>query len=377
MTTPSKRDQLLARRNTLQAAAVKEAGSPQARLEADRVTSALPVARTNTELMQRRVDELEAQVRELKELEIELRTQLDSARNVEELAAIRQRIESAEEEKGGIEAGTPVFLDPSLIRESRFRDRVDQSFEDDAFKLLKSLIAETGGNVQPIGVRPNPDRSEGEKPYEVIYGHRRLRACLELRKEEPTKYEHIKVKATIMAVDDKEAVIQMNLENRGRSDLSVYEQACSLQRQLEAGFFANHGELAESMRLARNTITERLTIARLPKEVVSLFADPREITVRIALLLTRLTPETSERLDKIKKQVQSSGSPLRAKTILEMLKCEKSERVTLRDSSGGLVMKAVVGPEDTRIVVPRALTPSEIEKIRAVLETSGSGGPSP
>lgn len=367
MTTPSKRDQLLARRNSLQAAAVKEAGSAAARMEADRVTSALPVARTNAELMQRRVDELEAQVRELKEREAALRAQLDSAGNAEELAELRRRIAAAQEEKGAIQEGTPVFLDPSLIRESRFRDRTDEAFKDDAFKLLKSLIKQTGGNVQPIGIRPNPDRGEGEKPYEVIYGHRRLRACSEL--------ENVKVKATIMAMDDREAVIQMNLENRGRSDLSAYEQALSMQQQLRAGIFANQDELADSLKLARNTINEKLAIAKLPKSIIELFLDPREITIRTALLLTREKPETAAALEAVKALVAERGKQS-GKTIVAMLKATKTEKVTLRDASGGMVLKALVGAEDTRIVIPRALSRGEIEKIRSILEpTRTEGGP--
>jgi|GEM_PF-2836724 len=365
MTTPSKRDQLLARRNNLQAAAVKEAGSAAARMEADRVTSALPVARTNAELMQRRVDELEAQVRELQEREAALRAQLDSGGDAEELAELRRRIAAAQEEKGAIQEGTPVFLDPSLIRESRFRDRVEQAFSDDAFKLLKSLIEQTGGNVQPIGIRPNPDRGEGQKPYEVIYGHRRLRACAELK--------DVKVKATIMVMDDREAVIQMNLENRGRSDLSAYEQALSMRKQISEGLFVNHEELADSLKLARNTISERLALAKLPKDIVALFQDPREITVRTGLLLTRMTPETEAALESVRALVQERG-PQSGKTIVAMLKSTKSEKVTLRDTAGGLVLKAVVGDEDTKIVIPRTLTRDEIEKIRAILETTQAGG---
>ncbi|MCZ8158357.1 MAG: ParB/RepB/Spo0J family partition protein [Rhizobiaceae bacterium] len=359
MTTPSKKDLLLARRSSMQAAAVKDAGSVQARLEADRVTSALPVARTNAELMQRRVDELEAQVRELKEREAELRAQLDNVNNAEELAQLRQRIESAQEEKGAIEAGTPVFLDPTEVRESRFRDRIELAFSDDQFILLKALIEQTKGNVQPIGVRPNPDRGKGGQTYEVIYGHRRLRACRELG---------LKVKATIMALDDRDSVIQMNLENRGRSDLSAYEEALSMQQQLDEGIFANQVELAESLKMKRNTVNEKLAIARLPKDVVSLFADPREITIRTSLLLTRLTPETSAALDAVKRFVRANG-PQSAKTIVSMLKATKTQEVTLRDSKGGLILKAVLGTDDTRIVVPRALTQDDIEQIRALLES--------
>ena len=365
MTTPSKRDQLLARRNSLQAAAVKEAGSAAARMEADRVTSALPVARTNAELMQRRVDELEAKVRELMEREAELRAQLDSSTNAEELAQLRQRIAEAQEEKGAIEVGTPVFLDPADIRESRFRDRIQASFEDDQFNLLKTLIQQTNGNVQPIGVRPNPNRGDGAETYEVIYGHRRLRACSQLG---------LKVKATIMAADDREAVIQMNLENRGRSDLSPYEEAVSLLRQMAEGIFANQTEIADSLKLSRNTINERLAPGRLEKEIVALFADPREITVRTALLLTRLTPETSAALEEVKRFVAAKGAQS-AKTIVSMLKAHRSHEVTLKDSKGGLVLKAVIGADDTRIVVPRALTREDIEQIRALLDARSAEAP--
>jgi ParB-like chromosome segregation protein Spo0J len=176
-----------------------------------------------------------------------------------------------------------------------------------------------------------------------------------------------------MVMDDREAVIQMNLENRGRSDLSAYEQALSMRKQIREGLFVNHEELADSLKLARNTISERLALAKLPKDIVALFQDPREITVRTGLLLTRMTPETEAALESVRALVQARG-PQSGKTIVAMLKSTKSEKVTLRDTAGGLVLKAVVGDEDTKIVIPRTLTRDEIEKIRAVLETTQAGG---
>ena len=78
---------------------------------------------------------------------------------------------------------------------------------------LKSEMESAGGNVQAIKVRPIPGTEPQE--YEIVFGHRRHRACLDLGLE---------VLATIESIDDKELFKEMDRENRQRADLRPYEQ---------------------------------------------------------------------------------------------------------------------------------------------------------
>lgn len=102
-------------------------------------------------------------------------------------------------------------LDPRLIDPSPFRDRLP---DDDAssFDEFKASIVEEGQKV-PITVRRHaetPDR------YQVVYGHRRLRALADLA---------LPVQAIVTDYSDRDLVIAQGIENANRQDLSWIEKA--------------------------------------------------------------------------------------------------------------------------------------------------------
>ncbi|MBK7616962.1 MAG: ParB N-terminal domain-containing protein [Burkholderiales bacterium] len=66
------------------------------------------------------------------------------------------------------------LLDPTLVASSKWANRAPESYSGLPYESLKRDIEECGGNVQPIKVRGTADR------YEIVFGHRRHRACLEL-----------------------------------------------------------------------------------------------------------------------------------------------------------------------------------------------------
>jgi hypothetical protein len=72
------------------------------------------------------------------------------------------------------------FLDSKLVKPSRWANRHALSFSGPEFATLKAEIADAGRNVQPIKVRPLAVQPGQPQEYEIAYGHRRHRACLEL-----------------------------------------------------------------------------------------------------------------------------------------------------------------------------------------------------
>lgn len=136
-------------------------------------------------------------------------------RSLAELREERDRLQVLVDAGGGSE------LDPALIDPSPFPDRLpDDSTAD--FEALKKLISEEGQKV-PIQVRRHPGAADR---YQVVYGHRRWRAALDLG---------IKVKATIVALSDSELVVAQGIENAARQDLSWIERALFVWRMDEAG----------------------------------------------------------------------------------------------------------------------------------------------
>jgi ParB family chromosome partitioning protein len=123
-------------------------------------------------------------------------------------------------EKARTEGGI-LEIDADLIDPSPFPDRLPdddpQPFED--FK--KSLLEE--GQKVPIQVRPHPS-VVGR--FQVVYGHRRLRAAKELGTS---------VKAISIELSDADLVIAQGVENGARQDLSWIEKALFARRMEEAG----------------------------------------------------------------------------------------------------------------------------------------------
>jgi len=160
-------------------------------------------------------------------------------------------------------------LNPKSIKPTKWANRHDKSYEGQEFSELKAEIESAGGNVQAIKVRPIPGSSPQE--YEIVFGHRRHRACLELG---------FLVLATIESIDDKELFKEMDRENRLRADLRPYEQGLMYARALDEGLFSSQRKLAEELGLQSSNVSTAINIARLPKGVLDAFCSPLEIQYR-------------------------------------------------------------------------------------------------
>src|SRR5712692_6730329 len=69
------------------------------------------------------------------------------------------------------------LIEPDKIIPSKWANRDIHTFQSAEFDQLKEEIAQAGGNVQPIKVRPLAGDADR---YEIVYGHRRHRASLDL-----------------------------------------------------------------------------------------------------------------------------------------------------------------------------------------------------
>lgn len=176
-------------------------------------------------------------------------------------------------------------LDPKFVKPSKWANRHEKSFEGQEFSELKAEIESAGGNVQAIKVRPIPGTSPQE--YEIVFGHRRHRACLELG---------LLVLATIESIDDKELFKEMDRENRLRADLRPYEQGLMYARALDEGLFVSQRKLAEDLGLQSSNVSTAINIARLPKAVLDAFVSPLEIQYRWSAPLNEALKSNSDLL---------------------------------------------------------------------------------
>jgi len=186
-------------------------------------------------------------------------------------AAIQEADELRERLKAFDGAAAARQLDPRDVRPSKWANRHDDAFRTPEFFALKEEIKAAGGNVQPIKVRPLA-LADGAR-YEVVFGHRRHRACLELG---------IPVLALIEEATDRELFQAMERENRGRQNLSAWEQGTMYRRALDEGLYPSMRKLSEELGVDVSLVSKSVALARLPDAVVGAFPSPLQIQFRWA-----------------------------------------------------------------------------------------------
>lgn len=198
-------------------------------------------------------------------------------------------------------------LDPKLIVRSRWANRHALSFTDREFDDLKKDISEQGGNVQPIKVR----RMKGDaEKYEIIFGHRRHQACLDLG---------IDVSAIIDDLDDKHLFIEMDRENRQRKDLRPYEIGCMYAKALDEGLFPSARKLAEEVGIDHSQLSKALTLARLPTDILNAFQSPLDLQYRWVTSLTDALQKDPEHVLAVANAVQAENPKPASSDVLARL----------------------------------------------------------
>ncbi|WGR90659.1 plasmid partitioning protein RepB (plasmid) [Bradyrhizobium sp. ISRA435] len=212
-------------------------------------------------------------------------------RSLAELREERDRLQAL------VDAGGSSELDPASIDPSPFPDRLPDDSEAD-FEALKKLIAEEGQKV-PIQVRRHPNVSDR---YQVVYGHRRWRAALDLG---------VKVKVTVVSLSDSELVVAQGIENAARQDLSWIERALFASRMDEAGIKAR--DIRASLSIDDPELARLRAVCRaVPVEVIkSIGRAPKAGRPRWIALATAIGEDPTA-LDRVRKTL--SGDKVSALT---------------------------------------------------------------
>ena len=111
------------------------------------------------------------------------------------------------------------------------------------------------GILEPILVRPS---GEGEELWEIIAGERRFRAA--------QRVGLTMVPCVELDVDDRGCLEISLIENLQRRDLTIFEEADAIARLLE-DFEYTHDQLARRLGRSRTSITEILSLHRMPQSV--------------------------------------------------------------------------------------------------------------
>ncbi len=265
-------------------------------------------------------------------------------RAIGDIRAERDRLRAIVESGGG----WIQDLDPHIIDPSPYPDRLP---DDDLheFERFKHSIEEEGQKV-PIQVRRHPSSSDR---YQVIYGHRRWRAALELGRT---------VRAIEVEISDLDLVLAQGIENASRQDLTWIERALFAARMDDAGIKARHiyaalsiedAELARMRNVYRTIPADVIeSIGRAPKigrprwlELArTISAQPDALpAVRSVLSGTRKDHETSdERFQLALNAVKPRSTP-------------HNTQIPISDTSGTRLGACMILPKEVRISAEGAL----------------------
>jgi ParB family transcriptional regulator, chromosome partitioning protein len=121
---------------------------------------------------------------------------------------------------------------------------------------------------------------------ELIYGGRRLFAASHLG---------VRLFVDVRELNDRAAIIEMEIENRLRADISPYERGMSFRRWLNARLFASQSELAKELGVSEAQISRLLRYADLPAAVVGAFDTVQSIREEWAGVLAKVCQDPSRR----------------------------------------------------------------------------------
>lgn len=188
---------------------------------------------------------------------------------------VRSLDELAKQAEKFLEGEAVVDLNPELVEASFVKDRLSE--DDEAFRALVEAIRARGQDT-PILVRPH---SKIDCHYQVVFGHRRLRAARELGRN---------VRAVVKAIDDRTHVIAQGQENSARADLTFIERALFANRLEELGY--DREVISTALAANAASVSKMMSVMeRLPQEVVQAIGPApgvgRERWVELSLLAGR------------------------------------------------------------------------------------------
>lgn len=251
------------------------------------------------------------------------------------------------------------LLDPNCVVRSRWANRHELNFSGEDFEHLRDEIRSSGGNIQPIKVRPI-----GDQKFEVVFGHRRHEAC---------RLEGLPVLAMIDNLDDKSMFVEMDRENRARKNLSAYEQGVMYRNALQEKLFTSQKALAESTGADASLVTKALYLANLPDEVVEAFTSILDIQFRFAKPLHDAVERNKTAVIAEAKKIIKTESRPDPKTVFEALISASEEKMepfhfpepVQFELNGKGVGQLTIGPKGVSLVLKKdVLTPVETAKLR-------------
>lgn len=187
---------------------------------------------------------------------------------------------------------TVVALPLEGVVWSRFynRDPMTLSPANPRFMELVEAMRAHATNVSPIAVHPLPE-ADRRGVFEIAYGHRRLEAAKFLGWDS--------IGAIILPpLSTKDQARLQLVENSGKADVSVLEQAKQVSSQFAARVWASAQEMASATGKSRAYVQHLKSIGDLVPDAIFLaHPDPHRISYRDARSLANLSKQARSVLE--------------------------------------------------------------------------------
>lgn len=269
--------------------------------------------------------------------------------SLDELGARSKR--AAEIEKMLTTGSTVVELETNLVDPSFVPDRMTS--DDEAFQSFLASINSEGQHV-PILVRPHP-KMPGR--FEVAFGHRRLRAAVELKRP---------VKAVVRELSDQELVIAQGQENNERQDLSYIEKARFAQR-LERQFPRN--VIMAALGVYRSDLSNLIAVAsKVPGSVIEAIGPAHGVGRRNWMALADILmsdpkkielAEATTRTDRFRSLSSQERFHLLAKELKDQRRPKNEE--TLFSNNGDPIGQVKQTKQKVTLTIDRSIAPDFAE----------------
>lgn len=227
-----------------------------------------------------------------------------------------------------------VSVNPFRCRMWSLHDRLEEQITEESCRAEIESVGRYGQLVPALGRRL---KGEPMHDVELIYGARRLFVARHL---------NLPLKVELRQMNDREAIVAMDIENRQRQDISPYERGLSFARWLREAHFASQDDIAAALRVSASHVSRLLKIARLPPIVMSAFDDVAQLceswgleialaledparraaTLKVAREIAQMTPRPSAR-EVCRRLLAASvnGRKPSAKRVLEAIRDEKGK----------------------------------------------------
>lgn len=198
--------------------------------------------------------------------------------------------------------------------------------------------------------------------YELIFGHRRWRACKQLGID-------LLCKVVSDLTDEVAAALQTS-ENLDRQDISDYARAISFKRLLENRVFESESRLSEKLRVSKTTLNDILSYTRLPQDVSEQLTNIHKISRRTIVKLSVLLKDNNNRkyIDLMLEKI-NSGEITSSNIEKELLKQKVNTSTRKIESSVADILDVKIkrnrdGSVKFTVDVPKKLVPTSVDKVR-------------